>query len=255
MVESLKKHVRAPWVEIVSCKWSELLDPQHVNSSGSSPVLNPLWMLSSLFLFPVFLHPVIKKSKELFCQRPSVGAGSTFLLSPEPAGLNLRSRTGPLTDSETCPRCWFCQSQPTRVGSVQWKPPRSSLTHKVNMTRWRTSSLTTDLNILLICLSQPGLRVKATVMAARGKPGGRKNAPEQIDPAVMINVTLHPAVTIRGCCVFEEWSLIRAVLVKPPVSRSCVLSDVRAAGRKVQKTGISTWWETSTRRLWEPMLD
>lgn len=171
------------------------------------------------------LHPVIKKSKELFCQRPSVGAGSTFLLSPEPAGLNLRSRTGPLTDSETCPRCWFCQSQPTRVGSVQWKPPRSSLTHKVNMTRWRTSSLTTDLNILLICLSQPGLRVKATVMAARGKPGGRKNAPEQIDPAVMINVTLHPAVTIRGCCVFEEWSLIRAVLVKPPVSRSCVLSD------------------------------
>lgn len=117
------------------------------------------------------------------------------------------------------------------------------------MTWWKTSSLTTDLNILLICHSQPSRQVKATVMAAWGMPRGRKKkASEQMDTAVMINVMLHPAVNIRVCCSFEKWSLIWAMLVKASGEQVVYfLWCMTRWGKRPNwglKTRILRWWES-----------
>lgn len=122
------------------------------------------------------------------------------------------------------------------------------------MTRWKTSSLTTDLNILLICHSQRSRQVKATVTAAWGMPRGRKKT--------------HQNKYIWGqwlmsCCIP---SLISASVValrndhrserrwqKPPVNKTCVSFDVWAGGRKEPKWGVKTrvsrWWWWESRRV------
>lgn len=115
-------------------KWRR--DPQHVSSSGSSPVQSSSepccghYRLSSCFLS---LSP--SRHKEI----QSVVLLTSFSWSRVDLPVDSRTRrswsqkynwtasiTRPLTASHTCPWCWFHQSQPTRGGSFQRKPPRSS---------------------------------------------------------------------------------------------------------------------------------
>lgn len=118
------------------------------------------------------------------------------------------------------------------------------------MTRWKTSCLTTDLNILLICHSQPCRQVGATVNGCFRKAWRKKKKEmAQTDTTAMINVTPHPAVNIRECCSFWEMIIDVSDAGKALWWTSRVFSLMYdPLGEKRPnwglKTRISRWWET-----------